>query len=95
MKDTGGEMQSQTEVMAVGAWGLPGGLSGGVSRIYNIGARHHRLPPTTWVQDETRTGKKDPLSEFTKKGSDIVMMSMVGQKSLRIYLEKKKEGEYF
>lgn len=47
------------------------------------------------MQDETRTGKKDPLGEFTKKGSDIVMMSMVGQKSLRIYLEKKKEGEYF
>ena len=23
------------------------------------------------------------------------MMSMVGQKSLRIYFEKKKEGEYF
>ena len=43
-------MPSQAEVMAVGGGGgLPGGLSGSVSRIYtyNIGLGGHRPPPTT------------------------------------------------
>lgn len=98
MKDTWGEMPSQTEVMAVGGGGASWWAEWECEQnlhTYNIGPGGHHLPPTTWVQDETWTGKKDPLSEFTKNGSNIVMMSMVGQKSLRIYLEKKKGGGVF